>query len=69
MNNEKLEFNGLCAFAVSTGKTNVIVVKHTATINGKMYAFSNPIAKLLFKVLPNRIKKAEENWDKKNKNK
>jgi len=62
MNNEKIEFNGVCAFAVSTGKTNVEGGKHIATINGKVYAFSNPIAKLLFKVLPNRIKKAEEIW-------
>ena len=60
----KLEFDGQCAFAVSTGKTDVKGGKHTATINGKTYAFSNPIAKILFKILPNRIKKAEDIWNK-----
>ncbi len=62
----KTEFDGQCAFAVSTGKTDVKAGKHTATINGKTYAFSNPIAKILFKILPNRIKKAEEVWKNKN---
>ena len=61
----KIEFNGQCAFAVSTGKTDVPGGKHTAIVNGKTYAFSNPIAKLLFKILPNRIKKAEAVWSKK----
>ena len=62
----KTEFDGQCAFAVSTGKTDVKGGKHTTTINGKTYAFSNPVAKLLFKLLPNRVYKAEEVWSKKN---
>jgi len=61
--NNKIEFEGRCAFAVSTGKTGVIGGSHTSTINGKAYAFSNPIAKLLFKILPGRIKKAEQVWN------
>ena len=65
MENKNIEFDGQCAFAVSTGKTDVKGSKHFATINGKTYAFSNPIAKLLFKLLPNRVKKANEVWDKK----
>lgn len=60
--NNKLEFDGKCAFAVSTGKKDVAGGKHTATINGKTYVFSNAIAKILFKILPNRIKKAEDVW-------
>jgi hypothetical protein len=58
----KIEFEGRCAFAVSTGKTNVMGGTDTATIKGKTYAFSNPVAKFLFKILPNRIEKAEVNW-------
>jgi len=62
---KNIEFNGNCAFAVSTGKTDVKGGKHTASINGKTYAFSNPVAKILFTILPNRLKKAEEVWNKK----
>jgi YHS domain-containing protein len=62
----KFEFDGQCAFAVSTGKTEVKGGKHTAIINGKTYVFSNAIAKILFKILPNRIAKAEGIWSKKN---
>ncbi len=63
---ENIEFDGHCAFAISTGKTDVKGGKHTAKIDGKTYAFSNPVAKLLFKILPNRIQKAEEVWSKSN---
>ncbi|WP_420400957.1 hypothetical protein [Flagellimonas sp.] len=56
------EYNGHCAFAVSTGKTDVKGGKHSLTIEGKEYLFSNPIAKFLFKLLPNRIEKADANW-------
>jgi len=57
------EYDGHCAFAVSTGKTNVEGGKHSTTIDGKTYFFSNPIAKLLFKILPNRIQKADQHWE------
>lgn len=57
---EIIEFNGNCAFAVSIGKTGVKGGRHTACINGKTYAFSNPA----FKILPNRLKKAEKVWNK-----
>lgn len=59
---KNIEYNGQCAFAVSTGKTDVKGTKHFATIDEKTYAFSNPVAKILFKILPNRIKKADEVW-------
>ncbi|WP_411031644.1 hypothetical protein [Spongiimicrobium sp. 3-5] len=55
-------YGGQCAFAVSTGKTDVPGGKHRLVIDNKTYLFSNGIAKLLFKILPNRIKKADENW-------
>lgn len=51
---EIIEFNGNCAFAVSIGKTGVKGGRHTACINGK----------ILFKILPNRLKKAEKVWNK-----
>ena len=65
MNSRNIEFNGQCAFAVSTGKTGVKGGKHLLTVDGKTYAFSNIIAKLLFKLLPSRVKKANEVWNKK----
>ena len=64
-NNNEMEFDGQCAFAVSTGKIDVKGSNYTATINGKLYAFSNPIAKILFKLLSNRVQKAETVWRKK----
>lgn len=60
--NNTVAYEEHCAFAVSTGKTDVKGGKHSMTINGKTYLFSNPIAKFLFKLLPNRIEKADTNW-------
>lgn len=61
---KELAYDGQCAFAVSTGKTDVKGGKHSMGIEGRAYLFSNPIAKLLFKILPNRLEKANENWKK-----
>jgi len=58
------EYNGNCAFAVSTGKINVPGGKHYAFINGKTYVFSNIVAKILFKILPGRVEKANKVWSK-----
>ncbi|PKV52794.1 hypothetical protein ATE84_4921 [Aquimarina sp. MAR_2010_214] len=55
-------YSGHCAFAVSTGKIDIKGGKHSLTIEGKTYLFSNPIAKFLFKLIPNRIEKADINW-------
>ena len=63
--NNSIAYDGHCAFAVSTGKTDVKGGKDTATIEGKTYMFSNPVAKFLFKLLPNRIGKADANWNNK----
>ncbi len=59
------EFDGQCAFAVSTGKMGVAGnPRHAAVEDGKRYVFSNPIAKLLWKILPGRRAKAREHWTK-----
>ncbi|MDO5979348.1 hypothetical protein [Flavivirga spongiicola] len=67
MNNQNntIAYDGHCAFAVSTGKIDIKGGKHRLTIDGKTYLFSNSIAKFLFKLLPNRIEKAEVNWQNK----
>lgn len=68
MSNEPLnlaEYDGHCAFAVSAGKTDVMGGKRSLQINNKTYLFSNGIAKILFRLLPNRIQKADEIWNNK----
>lgn len=62
--NNTAEYEGHCAFAVSTGKLDVKGGDQSLTIDGKTYLFSNPVAKILFKLLPNRIGKADTNWGK-----
>jgi len=57
------EYDGHCAFAVSTGKTDVKGRKHQLTMRDKTYVFSNPVAKLLFKLLPKRVEKANNTWN------
>lgn len=66
MNESNIKYDGHCAFAVSTGKTDVKGGKSTLTIGNNTYSFSNPIAKFLFKVIPGRIEKADEIWKNKN---
>lgn len=57
------EFDGQCAFALSTGKKGVAGKPTQYTIeDGRKYVFSNPVAKLLWRVLPGRKEKAEEAW-------
>ena len=57
-----IEYNGHCALAMSLGKTEQTNGKYLLLRNGKTYSFLNPVAKLLFKLLPNRISKADANW-------
>ena len=38
---------------------------HQLIIDNKTYLFSNGVAKLLFRLLPGRIEKANEIWNKK----
>ena len=57
------EFKGHCAFAVSIGKKGIIGdPKCTLEKDGKLYVFNNSVAKLLFRILPNRLIQAKENW-------
>ncbi len=56
-------YNGNCAFAMSTGKADVKGGKHTLKRDGISYRFSNPVAKLLFMVLPGRKEKADKYWE------
>lgn len=57
------EYEGQCAFALSTGKLGVEGSPQNALSEGaKTYYFSNPVAKILWKVLPNRDVKADETW-------
>lgn len=59
----RLEYDGECAFALSTGKRAVAgSPKHTVVDGEKTYQFSNGVARLLWKVLPNRAAKADEVW-------
>ncbi len=57
------QFEGQCAFALSIGKRGVVgFEKYQLSRAGKVYLFSNLVAKLLFQVLPGRLAKAEKTW-------
>ncbi len=59
----QLGYDGECAFALSTGKRGVAgSPKHTIVDGETTYQFSNGVARLLWKVLPNRAAKADEVW-------
>jgi len=60
---DTIEYDGHCAFAMSLGKKEVIgQQKYSLTKDGKIYLFSNPVAKILFRFLPNTQSKADGNW-------
>lgn len=64
--NNKIEFDGKCAFAVCLGKNEVDgKAKHSLTQDGKVYLFSNSQVKFLWKMIPMLKKKAEKNWGQK----
>jgi hypothetical protein len=59
------EYNGDCAFALSTGKRDVAgSPKHKIDDGPKTYYFKNGAARFLWKVLPNRAPKADTTWAK-----
>lgn len=60
----KSEYNGQCAFGFSLGKNVAGLEKFKLEKDGKTYLFSNPIAKLLWKILPGRKAKADTLWQK-----
>lgn len=61
--NPSSEFNGQCAFALSTGKKGVEGKESCYVVqDNKKYLFSNSVAKLLWRILPGRKAKAESTW-------
>ncbi len=57
------EYDGECAFALSTGKRDVAgSSKHDIIDGDRTYYFSNGAAKFLWKILPNRAAKADAVW-------
>ena len=61
--NGNRQYDGQCAFAVSTGKLGVVASpNHTIETDGRTYAFKNGAARLLWRVLPGRAAKADQVW-------
>ena len=56
------EFGGECAFAVSLGKRAMGKERCFEIRNGKKYLFLNPVARILWRVLPGRVRAAERHW-------
>ena len=62
-NESPYEFEGQCAFAVSTGKLGVTgSPDHTIEANGRTYTFKNGAARFLWKALPGRAARADLVW-------
>lgn len=68
INVKNIAFEGQCAFALSLGKRDVKGGNYLITKDGEQYSFSNPLAKLLFKIIPNSAEKAKLNWESQSKN-
>lgn len=58
----KPEYDGECAFALSLGRQADGKESQQITEGDRVYYFANPVAKLIWKVMPNRAAKADENW-------
>jgi hypothetical protein len=58
------QFDGQCAFATSVGKEARGSPRHWLVRDGKLYLALNPVARLLFRLLPGRRDRAEANWKK-----
>lgn len=56
------QYGGKCAFAMSLGKDAHGSPKHWRTVDGRLFLQSNPVAALLFRLLPGRVKAADESW-------
>ena len=60
---QPVAFEGHCAFAVSTGKKDVVGKESCYLVHdGKKYVFSNAVAKFLWRIIPGRREKAESIW-------
>ena len=64
MENEssKPEYDGQCAFGLSLGREAPGKESAQLTENGKVYYFSNPLVKWMWKIMPNRAQKADAEW-------
>ena len=61
--NPQPEYDGECAFAVSTGKRDVAgSASHSVVDGDRIYYFKNGAARFLWKVLPGRAAKADAIW-------
>jgi len=60
---KKPEFNGQCSFAISLGSKQEGSEKWRIEKNGKVYLFSNLVAKILWMIIPGCRKRAEKNWE------
>lgn len=57
------EYEGECAFALSTGKRHVAGSPNHKIVDGeKTYYFKNQAARFLWRLLPNRAAKADAVW-------
>ena len=56
------EYDGECAFAMSLGRQADGKESQQITEGDKVYYFANPVAKLIWKVMPNRAAKADAEW-------
>lgn len=56
------QYGGECAFAVSLGKEAPGSPRHWRVVDGRLFLMSNPVAKLLFRLLPGRVDAADEQW-------
>lgn len=60
---QSASYDGQCAFAVSLGKKDVAGSdSHILVQEGETYHFSNPVAKLIWRLLPGRKAKADAIW-------
>lgn len=56
------EYDGDCAFGLSLGREAPGKESLQITEGDKVYYFSNPLVKLMWKIMPNRAAKADAQW-------
>lgn len=56
------EYDGNCAFGWSLGRQADGKESLQITQDGKLYQFSNPLVKMMWKIMPGRAAKADAKW-------